>query len=168
MTCSFPSSTRAQLDNIIFYAGPPSKKSCELASTNADEWSDIDEILAQATREERATGIEDFDFATGFDGTGEGELSLRLLCTGTPSTRLATESQNTIDMDSAVQPATSDAVHSARINESSRTVLCQVQAAALGVATDVQDAPNVSNVRAQDGDTRVFGTIQASFLMQHS
>ena len=86
MTCSFSSKTRAQVDDIIFYTGPPTKKSCELASTDANEWPDVDEIIAQTAQEGWTTGIEDFDFVTRFDSTGEGKLCLQLLCTGTANT----------------------------------------------------------------------------------
>ena len=88
MTRSFPSSTRAQLDKIIFYAGPPSKTSRESASTDAEEWPDIDEILAQADQQEWAAGIEGFDFTTGFESTREGELRLHHPCSRTPANAL--------------------------------------------------------------------------------
>ena len=88
MTCSFPSSTRAQLDKIIFYSGPPSKTSRESASTDAEEWPDIDEILAQADQQEWAAGIEELDFTTGFKSTREGELRLHHPCSCTPANAL--------------------------------------------------------------------------------
>ena len=72
LTYSFPSSNRVALDNVIFYRGPSPRKSRKAASTDNDEWPDINEILAQAALEDWTAGIEEFDFSTGFDNPSEG------------------------------------------------------------------------------------------------
>ena len=88
LTSSFPSSTRAQLDNIIFYPGPASEKRCKSASTGADEWLDIDEILAQVLREVWRASTEECDLTGGFDVMGRGELRFRRPRSGLPANTL--------------------------------------------------------------------------------
>lgn len=65
----------AQLDNIVFYTGPPSEKRRGAASPGAEEWPDIDELLAMAAQAEHGTGVEELD-STGFEIMGEGECYL--------------------------------------------------------------------------------------------
>lgn len=79
MIRSFPSSSRAQLDNIIFYGGPPSKKSGNSAFIAVEEWLDTDEILAPAAGEDWTTSKEHYDFTTGYDLYGEGKRRVHLL-----------------------------------------------------------------------------------------
>ena len=70
MTSSVPSSARAYLDKIILYAGPPCEKRGKPASIDAEEWPDIDEIFAQAARQEWASGIGELDLTVGFGWHG--------------------------------------------------------------------------------------------------
>jgi hypothetical protein len=89
MTSAFPSSicghNRAQLDNIIFYSGPASKKTRDTASTDADEGPDIDMVFAEDAQQEWAAGTEWWDPAGGFDITGEGEPYSQCSRSGLPS-----------------------------------------------------------------------------------
>lgn len=68
-----PSRPSAQVDNIIFYSGPASKKAREPAPTIADECRDIDEFLAQTESQGWPTGVEHFDVTAGFDLMGVGK-----------------------------------------------------------------------------------------------
>ena len=53
LTSTFPSSSRAtiQLDDIIFYPGPPLEKRCGSAFPEANAWPDADEVLAKAQQD---------------------------------------------------------------------------------------------------------------------
>ena len=92
LTSSFPSSTlghnRAQLDNIIFYSGPASAKTREITPIDADEWSDVDMIFAEASQQECALATEQLDPAGGFDIMGEGEPCSQCPQSGLPSNAL--------------------------------------------------------------------------------
>lgn len=75
MTCSFPSKTRTQLDNIIFFTGPPAeKKGRKSASDNIDEWLDIDQILASGGDEGWLHSVAGLDWTAGLDNMAEGEV----------------------------------------------------------------------------------------------
>ena len=90
MTSSFPSGnpTRTQLDDIIFYSGPPSKKSYASAPADGDVWPDIDEILAEAAQQHWGTSIERLDLQAGFDVTVKGEPRSNGLYSGPPANAL--------------------------------------------------------------------------------
>ena len=76
--------------------------------------------------------------------------------------RSTTEFQGAIGTKSAVQAATSPAVHSAQINSPTCTPLNQSQDPALGggVVAQAEDAPDVSGGRTQSVAITALGTIQ--------
>jgi hypothetical protein len=92
LTSSFPSSTRghnrAQLDNIIFYSGSASAKTCEITPIDTDECSDVDMIFAEASHQECVAAIEQVDPGGGFDITGGGEPCSQWPQSGLPSNAL--------------------------------------------------------------------------------
>ena len=89
MTSSFPLSTRGendvQLDRVIFYSGPKSAKTRKSPPSDADQWLDVDVILAEAAQQKWVAGIEGSDPAGGFDIIGEGEPCSQCPHGGLPS-----------------------------------------------------------------------------------
>ena len=81
LSSAFPSSTPAsiQLDNIIFYPGPPSEKRCGSALTEADAWPDTDEVLAEAQQDWRYS-TQQLDLILDSGVMNEGETQDGYLC----------------------------------------------------------------------------------------
>ena len=93
LTSSFPSSTRGhnrvQLDSIIFYSGPASTKFRETTPIDADEWSDVEMIIAEASQQEWVAATAQLGPAGGFDIMGKGEPCSQCPQSGLPSNALA-------------------------------------------------------------------------------
>jgi hypothetical protein len=65
--------TRAPLDNIISYSGPPPAKSRETASTEGDERPDIDITFVKASQQEEVAVSELLNPTGDLNIVGEGE-----------------------------------------------------------------------------------------------
>ena len=85
LTSFFLSSIRSpgvRLDDIIFYAGPPPTKSPEMIPLNANDWPDVDMILAEVSQHGGLAAMEISDSISNPNAKGEGRPSSPFLRSG--------------------------------------------------------------------------------------